>query len=53
MCCIHHFCDETLDSSASPEVGIQYIGGKDPEMVFLDEQGEVVEVRKCKHNLYY
>ena len=41
---------KTLTQNASPEVGIQYIGGKDPEMVFLDEQGDVVEV--SKHRSY-
>ena len=28
----------------SPEVEIKYIGGKDPEMLFLDDSGNVSEV---------
>ena len=31
--------------SASPDVDIQYIGGADPEMVFLDKDYNEVEVR--------
>ena len=30
---------------ASPDVDIQYIGGADPEMVFLDKDYNEVEVR--------
>ena len=46
------FCGEKTLTHTSPEVGIQYIGGKDPEMVFLDEQGDVVEVSKRNHNSF-
>ena len=33
--------------SYSPDVDIQYIGGADPEMVFLDKDYNEVEVSLC------
>ena len=28
----------------SPDVDVKYVGGRDPEMLFMNESGEVVKV---------
>lgn len=38
-------CIEIFLDASSANVDIKYIGGKDPEMVFYDEAGSVVQVR--------
>lgn len=30
----------------SPDVEVKYVGGKDPEMLFRNDNGEVVKVRR-------
>ena len=47
MCILHYSVKVSLCSLThchSPSVEVKYVGGKDPEMLFMNESGEVVKV---------